>query len=132
VSNYFDFSPVELTLEANPESLNKTKVIKYRKIGINRLSLGIQSLCKKGLTFLGRIHTVDQNFKVLEIVSRYFENFSLDFIFGWKGQGEKTLKKEIEKLEKEMKQAAKNYEFEKAAILRDKLLALKQLALQWE
>lgn len=43
-----------------------------------------------------------------------------------------TLKKEIEKLEKEMKQAAKNYEFEKAAILRDKLLALKQLALQWE
>lgn len=96
VSNYFDFSPVELTLEANPESLNKTKVIKYRKIGINRLSLGIQSLCKKGLTFLERIHTVDQNFKVLEIVSRDFENFSLDFIFGWKGQGEKTLKKEIE------------------------------------
>lgn len=43
-----------------------------------------------------------------------------------------TLRKEIEKLEKEIKQAAKNYEFEKAAILRDRLFALKQLALQWE
>jgi excinuclease ABC subunit B len=42
------------------------------------------------------------------------------------------LKKEIEKVEKEMKRAAKNYEFEKAAILRDRLFTLKQLALEWE
>ena len=56
----------------------------------------MQSFSQKGLKFLGRIHSVKDNLKALNyILKAGFKNFSLDFIFGWKGQGEKTLKKEI-------------------------------------
>lgn len=96
IRRIFTFCPVELTLEANPESLDTYKVKKYKEIGINRISLGIQSLSKKGLKFLERGHNLYQGLRALELVSSWFENFSVDFIFGWKGQGEKTLIREIE------------------------------------
>ncbi|WP_038057790.1 radical SAM family heme chaperone HemW [Thermodesulfobacterium hydrogeniphilum] len=96
LDNNFNFSPAELTLEANPETLTLEKLKNFRKIGINRLSLGVQSFSQKGLKFLGRLHTVRDIVKSINWISKAnFSNFSLDFIFGWKGQGEKTLKKEI-------------------------------------
>lgn len=93
---HFNFSPIELTIEANPETLSLEKLKSYRKIGLNRVSLGVQSLCKRGLKFLERIHTPQQVYKILHWIEKAgFDNFSLDFIFGWKGQGEKILKREI-------------------------------------
>lgn len=92
----FEFSPEELTLEANPETLTLEKVKNFYRVGFNRISLGVQSLSERGLKFLGRVHTLKEIFKSQEFILKAgFENFSLDFIFGWKGQGEKTLEKEI-------------------------------------
>lgn len=92
----FKFHPEELTLEANPETLTLERVKSFYEIGFNRISLGVQSMSQKGLKFLGRIHTTKDILKALEFVIKSgFKNFSLDFIFGWKNQGEKTLKKEI-------------------------------------
>jgi len=92
----FNFSPKELTLEANPETLSLEKLKGFYQAGFNRLSLGVQSFFQKGLNFLGRIHTPKQIAKTInQALKAGFSNLSLDFIFGWKGQGEKTLKKEI-------------------------------------
>lgn len=92
----FKFSPKELTLEANPETLTLEKTKAFYEIGFNRISLGVQSFSQRGLNFLGRIHNLKNIFKALDFITKSgFKNFSLDFIFGWKGQGEKTLKKEI-------------------------------------
>jgi oxygen-independent coproporphyrinogen-3 oxidase len=92
----FEFSPEELTLEANPETLTLEKVKNLYRVGFNRISLGVQSLSERGLKFLGRVHTLKEILKSLDLILKAgFENFSLDFIFGWKGQGEKTLGKEI-------------------------------------
>ncbi|MCX8041957.1 MAG: radical SAM family heme chaperone HemW [Thermodesulfobacteriaceae bacterium] len=96
ITKHFNFSPIELTIEANPETLFLDKLKAYRKIGLNRISLGVQSLCRRGLKFLERVHTPQKTYQVLKwIIKANFTNFSLDFIFGWKGQGEKTLKREI-------------------------------------
>lgn len=91
-----DFIPSEITLEANPETLSLEKLKDYKNLGFNRISLGVQSLSEKGLKFLGRIHNVKTSLKAIEWIQKSgFENYSLDFIFAWKGQGEKTLEKEI-------------------------------------
>ncbi|MCD6489787.1 MAG: radical SAM family heme chaperone HemW [Thermodesulfobacterium sp.] len=96
LAKFFKFSPEELTLEANPETLTLEKTKAFYKTGFNRISLGVQSFSQRGLKFLGRLHSVKDNLKALDyILKAGFKNFSLDFIFGWKGQGEKTLEKEI-------------------------------------
>jgi len=95
----FEFFPEELTLEANPETLSFEKVKAFYELGFNRISLGVQSLSQRGLKFLGRMHSLKDVFNSLEyIIKSGFKNFSSDFIFGWKGQGEKTLQKEILKI----------------------------------
>lgn len=96
LSKFFDFKPLELTLEANPESLSFEKARDYRAVGFNRLSLGVQTFQKKGLRFLERFHSPKENFLAIERSLRAgFENLSLDFIYGWKGEGLKTLKKDL-------------------------------------
>lgn len=77
----------EITIEANPESVDATWLHALRESGVNRLSLGIQSQRRAGLQVLGRGH------KAIEAGSAFrfardagFDNISLDFIFGWPGQ----------------------------------------------
>ncbi|QER42452.1 radical SAM family heme chaperone HemW [Thermodesulfobacterium sp. TA1] len=96
LASVFNFSPEELTLEANPDTLTPDKLKGFLQAGFNRLSLGVQSLTAKGLKTLQRTHDLKTTLKALETASSLFKNLSLDFIFGWRHQGEKTLKKEIE------------------------------------
>ncbi len=91
----FLFQPVELTLEANPESLTQENTRAYQEVGFNRLSIGIEALTERGLKFLERVHTVKEALRALEIGGKYFSNISADLIFGYLGQGEKTLLKEL-------------------------------------
>jgi len=92
-----NFQPVELTLEANPESITPEKLRALKNIGFTRISLGVQSFSKRGLKFLGRIHSLKRAIEAVEwIIETEFPSFSIDLIFDWKGQGEKTLKKELE------------------------------------
>ncbi|WP_333570580.1 radical SAM family heme chaperone HemW [Thermodesulfobacterium commune] len=97
LSSQFRFTPVELTLEANPDTITPEKLKGFVETGFNRLSLGVQSLSEKGLKTLKRTYQLKTALKALDIASSLFSNLSVDFIFGWKGQGLKTLKEEIKK-----------------------------------
>lgn len=81
-SDKFSFSPdIEISLEANPETLTPNKIKDFKAAGINRLSVGVQALDEKDLRFLGRIHSLSTALKCLENVATVFDNFSLDLIY---------------------------------------------------
>ena len=72
----------EITLEANPDDLSEENLIAFAEIGINRLSIGIQSFFEDDLKLMNRAHDSVQAKKCLEIATRYFDNISLDLIYG--------------------------------------------------
>jgi oxygen-independent coproporphyrinogen-3 oxidase len=75
-------SPVaEITLEANPGTFEAVKFAEFRALGINRLSIGIQSFNAQHLAALGRIHDVEQARAAVEIAQMSFENFNLDLMY---------------------------------------------------
>lgn len=77
----------EVTLEANPGTVDSAYFCGYRAAGVNRISLGIQSFQPRLLQFLGRLHSADEGRAALETVRRTgFDNFSLDLIFANPGQ----------------------------------------------
>ena len=77
----------EITLEANPESAAPERLRELRAAGVNRLSVGVQSLSARGLAALGRTHGVAEAVAALEAARRAgFANLSLDLICGWPGQ----------------------------------------------
>ena len=80
-------SNIEITLEANPGAVDTEKFLEYRAVGINRLSLGIQSFDNKSLALLGRIHSSNEARKAIELSKQSgFENFNLDLMFGLPNQ----------------------------------------------
>ncbi len=77
----------EITLEANPGSVEHDRFSAYRDAGINRISLGIQSFSDKQLTGIGRIHNSDEARAAIHSVKRAgFDNINLDIMFGLPGQ----------------------------------------------
>lgn len=84
------FWPVELraevTLEANPSSVEAERFRGYRAAGVNRVSLGVQALRDRDLKALGRLHTVAEAKKALAIAARTFDRFSFDLIYARPGQ----------------------------------------------
>ncbi|PHS68867.1 MAG: YggW family oxidoreductase [Methylophaga sp.] len=88
---------VEITLEANPGTFEAQRFADYRALGINRLSIGIQSFNDQSLTTLGRIHNRQQAIKAVETAHKVgFENFNLDLMFGLPHQTEKTAQHDID------------------------------------
>lgn len=71
----------ETTIEVNPATVSAEKFQLYNDLGINRLSIGIQSLNNEILQFLGRIHNAEEAKNVLDCASHYFENYSVDLIY---------------------------------------------------
>lgn len=88
----------EITLEANPASINEKKMVDYKRAGINRLSLGIQSFNDKFLNLLGRKSSCSRNREVLNAVNRHFSSYSTDIIFALPGQTLLDFKKDLEML----------------------------------
>ena len=76
----------EITLEANPGTVEAGKFAAFRDAGINRLSLGIQSFDSAHLKALGRIHDGDEARRASELAARHFDNFNLDLMYGLPGQ----------------------------------------------
>lgn len=72
----------EITLEANPDDLSNEKIIVLSKSPINRLSIGIQSFFEHDLKLMNRAHNANEAKKCLEIATQYFENISIDLIYG--------------------------------------------------
>ncbi len=76
----------EVTLEANPGTVEAARFAAFRDAGINRLSLGIQSFNPKHLRALGRIHDDVEAKRAIEIARQHFANFNLDLMYGLPGQ----------------------------------------------
>jgi len=78
---------IEITLEANPGTFEQDRFANYRAVGINRLSIGIQSFQAAMLSKLGRVHDEREALSAAEIaLAAGFENFNLDLMFGLPGQ----------------------------------------------
>ena len=72
----------EVTLEANPGTVEAEKFAGFRDAGVNRLSLGIQSFNDVHLKALGRIHNADEARRAVEIAQQHFDNINLDLMYG--------------------------------------------------
>jgi len=83
--NYNVASHPEITLEANPEDINYGDLEKWKNLGINRLSLGVQSFQDDILVFLNRVHSAETAIKALDLIKDSgFDNVNVDLIYGIK------------------------------------------------
>jgi oxygen-independent coproporphyrinogen-3 oxidase len=89
----------EITLEANPDDINEEKLIGWKEIGINRLSIGVQSFFEEDLLWMNRAHNAEQAVCSLQLAVKYFDNITMDLIYGhplltnekWKQNVEKVI-----------------------------------------
>ena len=79
-------SNIEITMEANPGTIDSEHFQAYRSAGVNRLSMGIQSFSDDKLKRLGRIHNRTQAWQAIEIVHQCFDNFNLDVMYALPSQ----------------------------------------------
>lgn len=79
---------VEITLEANPNSVEAARFADLAAAGVNRLSLGLQSFDDRALRFLGRAHSAQEGWRALEIAQRNFRRVSFDLIYALPGDDE--------------------------------------------
>jgi oxygen-independent coproporphyrinogen-3 oxidase len=94
----FQFSDeAEITFEANPESLDEEKAAALQVAGINRVSLGIQSMDDARLEFLGRAHRKDDAVRAFGVLrSAGFRNINVDLMYGFPGQSEEELSRDLD------------------------------------
>jgi oxygen-independent coproporphyrinogen-3 oxidase len=82
----FDLVLVEATVEANPATLDRARLLAWRAAGITRVSLGAQSLGQAGLRALGRTHQPEDTAAAIDAIRSLDMDVSLDLIFGWPNQ----------------------------------------------
>jgi len=86
----------EITLEANPSSVEASRFRGYRAAGVNRVSMGIQALNDYDLRRLGRLHSVDEALKAVDVAARNFQRFSFDLIYARPDQTPAAWRSELE------------------------------------
>jgi oxygen-independent coproporphyrinogen-3 oxidase len=79
---------IEITLEANPNSVETARFADLAKAGVNRVSLGLQSFDDKALAFLGRAHSAREGFAALATAQKHFRRVSFDLIYALPGDAE--------------------------------------------
>lgn len=89
---------IEISLEANPNTNHKNMFTDLYSAGINRLSLGVQSLNNKDLKFLGRTHNKDEALKAIDEVLKTFSNHSMDLIYALPHQNIKDWETDVQKV----------------------------------
>ena len=106
LSKYSNFaSDIEISLEANPTSVEIEKFKYLSAVGVNRISIGIQSFCNKELKFLGREHSAEEALYSLDIARKYFSNYSFDLIYTLPNQ---TIRKWTESLQRAISEVEKH------------------------
>ncbi len=100
ICDKFNINPeAEISIEANPGTVDTGKLKSYRKFGINRLSIGCQSLDNKELKLLGRIHTADDFYRTFESAREAgFDNINADLISALPGQTAADYERSLKKL----------------------------------
>jgi oxygen-independent coproporphyrinogen-3 oxidase len=99
LKKHFQFlNDCEITMELNPGTANDNFLVGYKKLGVNRISIGAQSFNEKILETLGRKHSVDETIEAIEkIKNAGFTNFNLDFIFSVPGMTKQIWEESIYK-----------------------------------
>ncbi len=83
IRDHFGVSPTaEVTLEANPDDINKEKLVAWKKSGITRLSIGVQSFFEEDLLWMNRAHNAGQAIDSLRMAMEFFDNITMDLIYG--------------------------------------------------
>ena len=95
-SNFKVAENPEITLEANPDDLSNDRIIELSNSPINRLSIGIQSFFEEDLQLMNRAHNAEEAKKSLAEATKYFENISIDLIYGIPGLTNEMWKQNIE------------------------------------
>jgi len=93
--NYRVAENPEITLEANPDDLSAERILELSKSPINRLSIGIQSFYEEDLKMMNRAHNAAEAIKCLQEATKYFDNISLDLIYGIPGMSDEMWKQNI-------------------------------------
>ena len=91
--NYKVAENPEITLEANPDDLSSERILALSKSPVNRLSIGIQSFYEDDLKMMNRAHNSAEAIKCLQEATQYFDNISLDLIYGIPGMSDEMWKK---------------------------------------
>ncbi|WP_037316654.1 radical SAM family heme chaperone HemW [Salegentibacter sp. Hel_I_6] len=95
-SNYRIAENPEITLEANPDDLTEEKVEMLKASKINRLSIGIQSFFEEDLKLMNRAHNSEEALKSINLAKEYFDNISIDLIYGIPGMSVERWQRNIE------------------------------------
>lgn len=99
MARLFETLPVnkatEITIEVNPEDVNPSSLDTWKHLGINRISMGVQSLDDDSLKWLGRRHSADDARRAMSLIRSRFDNMSVDFIYGFHGLNDQALVTEI-------------------------------------
>ena len=99
--NLKDFENIEVTIEVNPGTVNKEKLQVYKKIGINRLSIGLQETHNELLKSIGRIHTYEEFIKTYNLARKIgFNNINVDLMIALPNQTIRDIKENLEKITK--------------------------------
>ncbi|WP_439117849.1 radical SAM family heme chaperone HemW [Nereida ignava] len=85
-ANWSCANTIEITMEANPTSVEAGRFVGYKDAGVNRISVGIQSLNDDDLKRLGRLHTVREGIQAFELAAKTFEKCSFDLIYSRQNQ----------------------------------------------
>ncbi|MGO1469096.1 MAG: radical SAM family heme chaperone HemW [Tissierella sp.] len=97
--NFITINLEEVTIEVNPGTLDLEKANRYKKAGINRISMGVQTLNDQHLKSIGRIHTEKEFYESYNILKTAgFQNINLDFIFGLPDETIEDVEKNLEKI----------------------------------
>jgi putative oxygen-independent coproporphyrinogen III oxidase len=88
---------IEITLEANPTSVEAARFAALAQAGVNRVSLGVQALDAASLSFLGREHSADEAIEAIATARRHFARYSFDLIYARPGQTEEAWAAELER-----------------------------------
>ena len=87
----------EITLEANPDDLDQEKLSAWKSVGINRLSIGVQSFFDEELKWMNRAHNAQQAINNLELARKKFDNITIDLIYGSPLQTDNMWKENVNK-----------------------------------
>ena len=90
--------PLEFTVEANPATFERGMLLSLKTLGVNRLSLGVQSLRDTHLRLLGRAHNAYEALEALETATSVFDNVNADLIFAIPGQSLEELVEDLERV----------------------------------
>jgi len=96
ISNHFILDLEELTIETNPDDLKKEKLKEFRSIGIDRLSIGIQSFDSHILKYYNRAHNAEESLQALDLAKNAgFEKLSIDLIYGFPSESHQLWEKDL-------------------------------------